>query len=344
VFLLHGGGKDFVGNFMPGMRSQNVPDDFGMAVHLAQGDIDVWGLDARSTQVSWQGEEAPFMASWGMDTHLMDLGIGMQLARILRLAGGNGWRAMVLSGYSSAAVLGYAFLGQETRLAPALRSVSGYIPVEYGMKSDNPAVNERACASVAETENLMSQGIYGGANLLPLIGIPARDDPDGPSGFVAGLTNLQAALSLEAWPINDPLTGHFAAGVFDANGIATALQYQTTPSNLDFLCESPAYDQPVAFSHDIAMLTCPSTDAPWDDYLADISVPILLIVAAGGYGIDYNDLDYVGSTDRTEMVVSLHPADEVLLDYGHIDPYNAENALSLVWQPVADWIEAHAAP
>ncbi len=344
AFLFHGGGKDFVGNFMPGVLSAHVPDGFGMAVYLAQGNVDVWGIDASSTLVPWQGEEVPFMETWGMDRHLADLKTALEIARVARFLGGNGYRPMILSAYSSGVPLGYALLGEETQLPPADRKVSAFIPLEFGMKSDNPTVQQNSCNGIASAEGLMAMGIYGAANILPIIGIPARDNPEGPSSILEGFTNLQAVLCLQTWAINAPLTAHFAAGVFDEGGIATGLQYMTIPSNLDFLCYSPDYDQPVAYGRDIGLLGCPTAEAPWDDHMGEIEVPLLGIVAAGGYGVDFNDFDLVASTDKTWRVVSLHPPEEVLLDYGHIDPFNAENAQELVWQPMLHWIRTHSAP
>ncbi len=341
VFMLHGGGKDFVGNFMPGFLSPNVSDEFGVAVYLAQRNVDVWGVDMSSTMVPWQGLEVPFMAGWGMARHVQDLRTGIQVARVLRRSTGSGYRPLILSAYSSGVFAGYAFLNAETQSPPGLRNICGYIPVEFGVEPSNEVNEANQCNGIASNEELMAQGIYGAANILPLVGVPARDDPDGPSDFLPGFTNLAAALNLATWPLNAPLTGHFTAGVIDENGMATGFQYQSVSALLDFLSLAPVYDQPVAFSRDGSLLTCPSADTPWDDHFSQIRVPILWIVAAGGYGVDWDDFPVMGSHDEARLVVSLHAPEEVLLDYGHLDPYNADNAADLVWQPMLEWIVSH---
>lgn len=342
VFLLHGGGKDFLGNFLPGFLSPNLSDDFGLGVHLANGDIDVWGMDMSSTLVAWQGIEVPFMAGWGMDRHVQDLRTGIQVARTIRLLSGNGLRPVILSAYSSGVFAGYALLNAETQVPRGLRIVAGFIPVEYGVEPANETNEVNSCNSIASNEALMAQGIYGAANILPLVGVPARDDPGGPSDFLPGFTNLAAALNLGTWPLNAPLTGHFAAGIFDENGLATGLQYQSVTAFLDFLSLAPVYDQPVAYSRDGSLMTCPTADAPWDDHFTRIQVPILWIVAAGGYGVDWDDFPAIGSGDETRLLIALHAPDEALLGYGHIDPYNADNAAELVWQPMLEWVVDHA--
>ncbi len=45
IFLQHGDCKDFEGMFLPGTKSPNMPNDFGLAVYLAEQEIDVWGID-----------------------------------------------------------------------------------------------------------------------------------------------------------------------------------------------------------------------------------------------------------------------------------------------------------
>ena len=89
--------------------------------------------------------------------------------------------------------------------------------------------------------------------------------------------------------------------------------------------------------------TCDSEDVPWDDYLGDITVPIFNVGAAGGLGtISEYTLGLVGSSDVTSLVVALYPADYIMVDFGHIDIFIADNAQSLVWMPVLDWVNDHS--
>jgi hypothetical protein len=345
VFMDHGAGKDFVGNFLPGFKSPRLPDDFGLAVHLAQADVDVWGLDHGYTLVPWvEGMDYSFMATWGFQRLVDELDLSVTLARMLRLITGNGNRKLVLSGYSAGAVAGYALLGEETQRPQGLRNVRAYIPVDYGIVYTDRATS--ACAEVAYYDEIIGAGIYTEQNFFLLLGPLALDDPDGESPYFPGLTNLQAILTIGASPTEAGRPAHYWAGIFDENGIASGLQYTALEQYLDFWVYSPEVSQPYVANREGALMWCGEVDMPWDDHVGDIAVPIFLIAAAGGYGnpLQWGDitLDLVASTDITELIVSLHPQGEEALDYGHVDLYTADNAPELVWQPMLEWIEAHS--
>ncbi|MBN2169841.1 MAG: hypothetical protein JW819_00810, partial [Candidatus Krumholzibacteriota bacterium] len=108
AFLLHGDIKDFTGMFLPGVSSPGMPDDFGLAVMLAQSDVDVWGLDQGWTLVPAGVTDFGFMVDWGMDRNVRDLDLGIRVARLARLFSGNGNHKVNLLGYSSGAVTGCA--------------------------------------------------------------------------------------------------------------------------------------------------------------------------------------------------------------------------------------------
>jgi hypothetical protein len=68
-----------------------------------------------------------------------------------------------------------------------------------------------------------------------------------------------------------------------------------------------------------------------------------MLGANGGFGWlgDYTLTLLTGSDDVTQRTVSLNP--DRLLDIGHVDIYTAGVARQEFWQPVLEWIEAHAA-
>lgn len=71
-------------------------------------------------------------------------------------------------------------------------------------------------------------------------------------------------------------------------------------------------------------------------------MPLFYVGAYGGQGEAGNySTTLVGSTDVSILMVSLHPAEEIALDFGHVDLFTADNAPSLVWTPVLNWIVAH---
>lgn len=49
----------------------------------------------------------------------------------------------------------------------------------------------------------------------------------------------------------------------------------------------------------------------------------------------------LGSSDSSALIVSTHPPEGPLFDFGHIDLFIGENAPELVWEPIFDWIEDH---
>jgi len=343
VFLQHGSGKDFTQNYLPGVVYPTVPDDYGLAFHLAQSDIDVWGVDQSSALLPWLGEGAEFLADWGLQRHTDDLDVAVRIARFTRRITGNGNHQMFLSGFSSGVAMGYALINEESQRPPGQRNICGYIPVDYDFLIADPDMQQSCCEWAEEYEELLATGIYAGFSFMLLFGEPAAEDPDGDSELIPGLTNLQAALSVFSWPTGPPHPAHFFAGEFDAGGIATGLQYVETGAFLDFLVVSPPYQTLYALERDLCHLGCPSVDVPWDDHLAEVTVPIFCISAAGGYGSPEDPaLGMVGSTDVTTLVIALHDPSEPELDYGHVDLFAAYNAPELVWQPVLEWIMAHS--
>jgi hypothetical protein len=89
-------------------------------------------------------------------------------------------------------------------------------------------------------------------------------------------------------------------------------------------------------------VTCYDVVAPFDDHLAEVTLPILYVGAAGGWGERaYYAVTLTGSTDITKSIVQLHPNSEPELDFGHADLFTAKDAETLVWQPIGDWLVAH---
>lgn len=344
IFLDHGAGKDFVGNFLPGFHSPELPDDFGFAVYLAAADVDVWGLDHANTLLPWDDQfDYSFMSTWGMQRFVDELDLGVAAARFARLLTGNGNRKLILSGYSAGAVIGYGLLSEETQRPAGHRNVSGFIPVDYGIVyTDRAAIG---CAEAAYYAALIEAGFYADPNIFILLGVPAKTDPDGDSAFFPGLTNRQAILTVGTSPTDAGRPAHFWAGIFDEDGIGAGLQYTAYDQYIEFWVNSPQVSLPHIINLEAAQMWCGEVDMPWDDHIAEITVPIFLLAAAGGYGHpdQYGDitLDVVGSTDVTSLIVTLHGPDEIALDFGHVDLYTAIDAPTLAWQPVLEWIEAH---
>jgi hypothetical protein len=249
---------------------------------------------------------------------------------------------MLMSGYSSGSTTGFALLNQETQRPSRLRNVTGFVPVDQGVLTNVSEWEAASCAAVANYQTLINGGQYQDNNPLPAFGTPALQDPTAPSLLIPGYTNLQAALALGVFPFFAGVSSHFLGGTFDGGGVPTGLQYSNVNDWIDFMVSAPPYE-PLAYERDEYITNCPQAGGvPWDDHLGDVRVPVLYVMAGGGFGYtgEYT-LDVLGSTDISRLRVSLHPSTEAELDFGHIDLFLANNAQGLVWQPILAWIRNH---
>ena len=339
-FYQHGDAKDFAGMTLPGTLSPNTADDFGIAVFLAQNDVDVWGIDQAWTLVPAEAEDHSFMADWGLQKQVDDLSLAMSIARFTRLFTGSGFAPMILSGYSSGVITGYALLNQETQMPQALRNVKGFIPVDVPLKTDDDNVRQVFLDEYARVKAQIDTGEYADFMAFPLVAELARADPDGDSPIVPGFTNMQTALFFGAGPLYGVIHYHFLAGIWE-DAFPTNFEYVTMDQWLDFMAAGTAWEA-AQFIADYCRVIADIEDVPFDDYLAQITVPIFVVGAAGGMG-EYAKYGsgLIGSSDLTHHIVQLKPAEEVLLDFAHIDIFLANNAQSQVWQPILDWIISH---
>ena len=88
VMLQHGDAKDFVGMFLPGVYSPGTPVDFGCAIYLARGGIDVWGIDQGWTLVPLETQHFEFMKEWGLQWAVDNLSTALAIARETRRLSG----------------------------------------------------------------------------------------------------------------------------------------------------------------------------------------------------------------------------------------------------------------
>jgi len=136
-FYQHGDYKDFEGMCLPGTKSPSTPDDFGIAVFLAENNVDVWGIDQAWTLVPESVADHSFMANWGIEKQAHDLSMAIAIARFTRFFTGNRFTKLFLCGYSSGVATGYTLLNQETQLSKWLRQVDGYIAADLTIKTDH---------------------------------------------------------------------------------------------------------------------------------------------------------------------------------------------------------------
>ncbi len=344
VFLVHGMGKDFVGNFLPGLKSALLPDDIGFAVFMAQNGVDVWGLDSSYLLVPGALGDFGFAREWGMDKSIDDIGTGIAVARLVRLFTGNGLRKMTLLGYSQGSVMGYAFLNGEAQMPPGRRSVSSFIPVDWGLAYDDPGMQADECEYLSGYVDLYHQGVYGFDDdpdgFYASIGILARDDPDGDSPYYEGFSNLEVFMFFTAVG-SPPFTSHFWAGIFDEDGMPVDFTYTTRLMAAEFWINWAPMHPPIRLWLDFHSIFC--GDSVWETHIGQIRMPVFSLEAAGGSGIYMTGtLDRLISADVTRHVVQLHPPEDALLDFGHVDLFTAENAMVEAWQPTLQWIRTRS--
>ncbi len=355
VMFVHGSASTFRTAAAPGLAAPAVFDpDFGLAPFLASNGIDVWGIDLRWTFVPADETEFGYMRSWSFGSHAEDLRLATSIARLVRAETGSGHSSLFFAGHSLGGDVIYAYANADTQLPPGLRDVRGLIPMDIIYKLVSPEtafLREQSAARLAAFQALYDSGEYEfalGAQLAPMIQLGLAS-PNQPSPVVPGWTNLQAATSIftMTYLFYAPLPAytpfyHFSAGTFDpATSAPTGCQFIEATHALQLARLFPPY-QSMLEGVEVDALISDRVDVPYDDHLDEITVPVLHIGAAGGFGAYGTEtLSLLGSTDTTAHIVRLQPAGSEALDYGHADLLWADNAEALVWQPILDWIEAH---
>lgn len=349
VLLLHGDIWGFRAAFLA-----DTADNF--PVHLAQNNVDVWGIDQRWIRVPATETTFTFMKDWGFAHDIKDLYVALSVARGVRLFTGNGFDKMHLLGWSRGGMIGYAYLNAETQVPTGLRNVDGFIPVDIYFKTNDPDFHEAACVRSGVQEGAWSTGAYQNAtgSLAQAVAFFATTAPADGSQFFPDLTNYQAALLLggATFIISPPdqqnvpfyhLTGASFAAEPAPSGlpVPTGLLYSPEPSWLTALQGASPF-QPTRQIADAELVLCEAQDVPFDDHLAEITNPVLYVGAGGGFG-EYGiyTTTLLGSTDVTTHVVNLQPAAARAVDFGHSDLFLGTDADTLVWQPILDWILAH---
>lgn len=353
VFLAHGDVWNFDAAFLASAASAAVPDDQALPVFLAQNAVDVWGIDFRWTRVPLATADLSFMADWGVETDARDLRVGIAVARATRLLTGQGFGRLHLLGWSRGGQIGYAYLSGESQVPAPLRQVKGFIPVDIYLKTDVPALQAAACTRFAGTQARIDGGEVAESlgQLLAALGGLATAVPGDPSPVLPGFSNRQAALLVgEATftffpPGLEPVPFyHFNGGTFDGSGLPSGLLYTNEQLLFDFLAAGSPW-QPLREIADGDAAICDgpgAPDVPFDDHLDDISVPVLYVGGGGGFG-DFGiyTTTLLGSSDVTTHVVSLLPPAQRIADFGHGDLFQADDAETLVWQPILEWLQDH---
>ncbi len=356
VMMVHGDVSSFDSEFLMSTLSEAVDADHSLGIYLAEKNIDVWGVDRRWTFVPDDTEDFSFMENWNTALHLADLKLGVKFAKIIRGLTGSGLGKIFMLGHSRGAALAYAYANQETQVPEWGRDLRGIIPVDMVYKFDPENHSQQIDDACTRLTILESLGVYYSDAAAQLKGIAylATYFPDDSSPIIPWFTNKQVALlalsaTYATYPEEVPPevpSYHYCAGTFDENGLPTGLQFTNYDYMLDFAFAVPSF-QSLGEQIDGEALWC-SDDTPYDDHLAEITIPVYYVGAAGGFGAyGTYTLDLLeSSSDKESLIVELYPVppyppEAVAIDYGHIDLMFADNAETLVWQPIYEWIMDH---
>lgn len=357
VLLAHGDVWPFDAAFLASAASAMTPDDHALPIFLAAHGLDVWGIDFRWTRVPLTPPDGfSFMADWGIETDARDLGIALAVARVTRALTGHGFGKLHLLGWSRGGQIGYAYLNAETQVPAPLRQVKGFIPVDIYLKTNVPELQQGACIRYANEQARIDGGEIAESigQVVNALGVLASTAPNASSPIIPGLTNEQAGLLAGAATFLLLPPGlapapfyHFTGGSFDTNGLPTGLLYTDEQLFFTFLAGgSPWQPLKELAEADAAICDGPEApDVPWDDHLGAITVPILYVGAGGGFGdLGIYTTTLLDSDDVSTLVVSFQPPEPPelrLFDFGHADLFQADDAPTLVWEPILAWLQAH---
>jgi len=352
VFMIHGDLWGFDEAFMSSTLSGAVARDYSIGVFLARKGVDVWGIDLRWQQVPAETTDFNFMKDWTIDTHVSDVAAAVGVARAVRTADGSGSGKVALMGWSRGGVIAYAYANREATLPESDRQVNALIPVDIAFKL-NPDRTEQlngACIRYAAAQQQLANQVYvsplgSGVRTFGQLAATSPDTLSPAPGFTT-FTNRQVALLLGSAthilfaPYPPVPFYHLSAGAFGPDSLPTGLQFTKEAYFYDYL-QTAAPFQSSTEQAETEGLLC-GDDLPYDDNLAQVTVPVLYVGAGGGFGdFGLDTLDRLGSADKSSVVVKMYGPEGRPVEFGHADIYLADNARELVWTPVYDWLASH---
>lgn len=353
IFMVHGDLWGFDQAFMSSTLSSRVPRQQSIGIFLAAKGVDVWGVDLRWVQVPANTTDVTFMKDWNIQTHVRDIAAAIGVARTVRRTTGSGFGKTTLMGWSRGAILAYAYANEEARMPAGLRQVKALVPVDIAFKL-NPEHEEQragACTRYRANKQLLDAGQYASAlgTGVRTFGLLAAMSPSSQSpvpGFT-NFTNAQVALLVGSathmlFAPNPPVPSyHLNAGTFNEYGIPVGLQFTEPEYLYDYFQTAAPFQSSTEIAESEAII-CNEVDIPYDDNLAEITIPVLYVGAKGGFGEFGTDtLSRLGSTDATAHVVQLHGPEARAVDFGHADLFLSPAAKELVWNPIYNWLTSH---
>jgi len=309
--MVHGANQDFDAIFLTA-GAEVIDAKTSSPFYLASKNIDVWAIDMGWTKVPSEGiTDYSFMSDWGIEKDVDYLLKAMRIARVARLFSRQGCSKLNLLGFSYAVKIVYAAANRETQQNKWKRNVKGIIPVDGPFKTNPPN-----CAEVDQFKDMLNNGLYYNPwlDMFPTMGELALNRPD-ENDLNENLTNSQFLEFIGS-------QGFFAG----ENGKFLF----TDPLRFFRLSTQLSIRMPTKIFLDLSSVSCDTEDVTFDDYLAEISIPILYIGANNDLGSYTPSL--TASNDITIQVVD---------GYGHADLWMAYDADKQVWDQLRRWITTH---
>lgn len=324
-----------------------APLSQSLGAYLALQNIDVWGWDRRATFVPNTETDLDFMAELGTQSSVDDMEVVAGLARWVREETGSPGSKVLVGGWSRGAQISVAFANHEAQLPPGQRNASGVVLIDYTMKYPASMADstQGACQRAAADQLQYDAGVYANNTGMvgQFLGMLDAYSPETPSPIVPGFTNHQALLLvLTNTYLLAPATPwyHFGAGSYSPLGFPEDLQYTPLEYMRAWVMNAPGY-QPTLEILEGDQLQC-GTPLPLADHLGDVTMPVFYLGARGGFGdTGLPMLDLFGSTDKSSYIVQLAGAANPLFDYGHADLMFSDNASSVAWPAMKNWITSH---
>ena len=345
VLLLPGAPQLFEGIFMQ-PASTGVPTDEGsVALFLASNGVDVWGMDYGWSFIPYGTTNFAFLEGWGIAKDAEHVRTALSIARWMRTTSEQGAGPINVLGFSYGGFLAYAVAGDDTQRPGNLRNIKGIIPVDpTAFKNNLASGRTTACNSLPNiVANLTAGTLVTDSSAMMLSGQAALNAPDAlsPSGLAAlppyflavpsnTFTNYQ-------WALASFVRSLYLGGTYAPSPPSVTTIYTSGPRFIDLLANMPTY-VPYQWTYDNTASRCESADYPvtFDDHLGEVTVPIFGVARRLSPTLDASTR--TASPDVTSLV--LNPGMIPTL-YGHADFLLANDAASVVWRPILDWILAH---
>lgn len=342
VMLLHGDFSSFGSNFAP--ITLDPAASPGLAVWLAQRDFDVWGVDRRWALAPADADLSDF-DGMGVVQELADVDRALAAARAVRLVTGAGADRLHLAGFSRGGLLAYAAAAADGARPPWARQLRGLVALDVWAAIPPEDVDARAgaCLSSSLEYQDLAAGIVDSPNeFFQIMGSLALSDPDGQSPLFRRFTNrgLFLLTAAQTYVFFAPTaTYHLAAGQL-VDDTPTHLTESPEPVIANWFATATSH-QSLREAADTDAIWCGDGSAPLALDLSRITVPLLYLGAAGGYG-DHGlySTTLVGSHDVTTRVIRRQPPGGEAEDFGHGDLLFGHDAVALAWEPLASWLAA----